>query len=826
MPSLSKGELKQAKQLDKTMENLKEWITKTWAPIAGLLGAITLIVQFTQLWRGDQETVTKVIWVAGAILFVISLYYAGYSKKLSPIILTNLYGEPLTRNVYRYGKFSRIARTLFFLSILGIPILWGISIHHNNILDKKVVVLIANLDGPDPKNYRVTEQLLSQLSDSLSGYDDTVIIALGETITEQEGSKKAQDLGKNYRADLVIWGWYGVTESDVLLTIHVENLSKLNYLPLMPSNSYDMQMPAYEIKSFEIQQRLSSQMTALTLFLGGVIRYEASDYQNAIKRLSESLNEQWPNELASRKFVFFYRGVSYQISADGSTSKDSLSKAIADFSKVIEMDSGFWQAYYHRAMSYVLLNDGSNARKDYQSFLIRAPYPTNSDGYRTFAFLALVAGDDTKAIEYLNIAIEKDPKDALSLSYRSVFYSSKGEKDRALEDINRAIQLEPKFSVYYMSRAEIYRGMKKLELALKDINRALDLDTASEELGAHAIDLFYRGLIYNDMNEYTKAINDFSASIELAPTFYSVYYERGLAYLRLEELVSAIKDFSTFLQNSDPNDFTRPDAHYYRGVAFDEFGYQGYAFIDYIVAAEYYTNITKSWNDAGSEDAAKTKCKSAIANFQALSDKSKSDSIVQWANSVVKAFQAACPDTIVERIPTKFWLVELIINPIIPGSGLAGLKIGDTFTDAIERLDKPDLAYDLVEKPNDPNCCQGLAWGSDGLFFTVIFPKDDFTDPKVLGFRLEALDDPRQRFYVPFINNILVGTSEEELLSYWGNPVATKEISNASTAFSSNTREVTNCTELYYSGIMFGVCESQSIKERFVYYIEISNIDH
>ena len=439
----------------KASTNLGKWITKIWAPIAVLLGAITAIVQFIQLWRGDQETVTQVLWIGGITLIWVSLYYIGFSKSESPIRTSDIRGNQKTRQVYSYGeKLSKISRTFLFLSLLGVLALWGLSIRHNNLLKEKVVVLIADFDGPDPKSYRVTEQLLSQLSNSLSEYDDTLIVPLEKVITEQEGSKKAQELGKSYNADLVIWGWYGVTESDVLLTIHVENLSESRYLLLKSSNLYGTQLPAYEIKSFQIQQRFSSQMTALTLFLGGLIRYEADDYQDAINRFSEAINEQWPDDLISRKFLLFYRGLSYYISlfehgSDINSVEDDLNKAIADFSQAIEIDSGFWQVYYYRTISYAFLNDYSNAEEDYETFTAKAP--TDTVDYKALAYLATVINNDSKAIEYYSIVIENDPNDALSLNNRGQVYVRKGEYETGLNDLNRAIQLEPNNELYYGS---------------------------------------------------------------------------------------------------------------------------------------------------------------------------------------------------------------------------------------------------------------------------------------------------------------------------------------------------------------------------------------
>ena len=92
----------------------------------------------------------------------------------------------------------------------------------------KVIVVIAQFDGPE-ETYGLRNQILEQLNTSLGGDQDIKIIPINETVTIAQGSDYARQLGKQYQADLVFWGWYRPTENPNL-TLHIENLSPANLL--------------------------------------------------------------------------------------------------------------------------------------------------------------------------------------------------------------------------------------------------------------------------------------------------------------------------------------------------------------------------------------------------------------------------------------------------------------------------------------------------------------------------------------------------------------------------------------------------------------------
>jgi tetratricopeptide (TPR) repeat protein len=117
-----------------------------------------------------------------------------------------------------------------------------------------------------------------------------------------------------------------------------------------------------------------------------------------------------------------------------------LDAAIANFSRAIELNPLYLEAYNDRAASEGLKGDLDAAMADY------------------------------------NRAIELDSRHFNSYMGRGVVKSMKGDLDGAMNDFNRAIKLNPKSAMAYYSRATIKRSKGANKEAEIDFNRAAELD--------------------------------------------------------------------------------------------------------------------------------------------------------------------------------------------------------------------------------------------------------------------------------------------------------------------------------------------------------------
>jgi regulator of sirC expression with transglutaminase-like and TPR domain len=61
-----------------------------------------------------------------------------------------------------------------------------------------------------------------------------------------------------------------------------------------------------------------------------------------------------------------------------------------------------------------------------------------------------------------------------------------------------------------------------------------------------------RGIVYQDLNDHQRAVEDFTMAIRLGPDFPVDYFHRGESYLRLGKHELALQDFDYALTNGDP----------------------------------------------------------------------------------------------------------------------------------------------------------------------------------------------------------------------------------------------------------------------------------
>ena len=113
-----------------------------------------------------------------------------------------------------------------------------------------------------------------------------------------------------------------------------------------------------ELTSFELQDRLSKEMTYLSLFVLGMARRAAGDGKGAIDRFSDALDQTTePSSSLNRSLVYFYRGLTYLFKGDSD-------HALADLNQAIKLQPTFAEAYVNRGVIYIAKGDYSHALAD------------------------------------------------------------------------------------------------------------------------------------------------------------------------------------------------------------------------------------------------------------------------------------------------------------------------------------------------------------------------------------------------------------------------------------------------------------------------------
>ena len=236
---------------------------------------------------------------------------------------------------------------------------------------KTVTVLLAEFDGVDAKNYRVTETILQNLQDATKNYPTVKIQPLKQAISQQEGKEKARELGKNKNADIVIWGWYGKTQQKAAVSVNFEMLSAAkDYIDVGKQVQGEIRtMAVASLERFEIQVNLAEELKYLTLVTLGVSAYAADDWDKAINQLTVALSVAKPNKAAlDPATIYFYRGTAYYF-------KKEYDRAIADFNQVLLLYPKDAAAFNSRGSAYELKGDKVKTIESYRQALAVAQDP-------------------------------------------------------------------------------------------------------------------------------------------------------------------------------------------------------------------------------------------------------------------------------------------------------------------------------------------------------------------------------------------------------------------------------------------------------------------
>jgi tetratricopeptide (TPR) repeat protein len=403
-------------------------------------------------------------------------------------------------------QFPRL-RLWALMGMIIIPIMIIIGVvyqqYSNNEQANKSVILIADFDGPNPENYRVTETVLAQLRKALKDYKDFRIVPLGHAITEDEGSEVAITEGQKYKATVVVWGWYGVTENSVPLSINFELTDRPNYsIEMCPLAKGEVRnYPRTELEELKLQFDLSKEISYLALITVGVAHYAVEDWQGAVVSFSDALKYLTEDTYSiPPSDIFYYRGTAYFF-------LENYSAAKADFDKSIEINLNSARSYFYRGLTLEKLGEFDAAQEDFDRL---SALDLNNEGFYTYLgdYQAFVRQDIEAAIEYYSQAITINDKSPCNYTNRGLAYLAVERLNLAKQDFDQALDINPNTSAAYFGLGLIYLNQSDFQAATNMLNRAIEIDP---EYG----DAYYwRAYIHQINGRNEAAVDDLRKALE------------------------------------------------------------------------------------------------------------------------------------------------------------------------------------------------------------------------------------------------------------------------------------------------------------------------
>lgn len=264
--------------------------------------------------------------------------------------------------------------------------------------------------------------------------------------------------------------------------------------------------------------------------------------------------------------------------------------AIFNFDKAIELDPQNTDIFYDRGNAYLHLQEYSKAVSDFDKVLDIDPFNIDlntkkgiscfEQGQYTSAMSCLknvirLSPDHKTATEYIKKIeeIEKSAND--NLSEAKAMEEDFGNTDTKNNDsIEEVVAANTSDAATYFDAATAYFDDNNFEKAIEQFSKSIELDNENAQA------YYMRGLSYSYIRDFDAAITDFNQSLDLSPGNADVYYNRGNAYTNKQQYDDAIKDYSESVSISPQI----PEAFFNRANIFYNLGQYDSAIEDYTSA--------------------------------------------------------------------------------------------------------------------------------------------------------------------------------------------------------------------------------------------------
>ena len=332
--------------------------------------------------------------------------------------------------------------------------------------NSETLIVIAKFHEPSASKaepHRVISRGIKEASEEVGVKNLRVEIAPTELNADQRA--EAEALGRQYNANIVIWG----ESTAVQVLVNFLNLKQPDFraAEIKISEPEDNQLNDPKAYTRFILSDLPGKLTFLSFFALGQSFFQAENYSQAKDVIEQGIaslgTEVRLDELTE---AYYWLGWLYQ------GPLNDLNLAIQNYTKVIELDPTYVPAYNNRGL----------ARRDLD-------------------YLVDAIQDFTKAIEL-------DPKYARAYYNRGLALSDQGNLTAAAQDYTKAIELDPEYISAYNNLCWCRSLLEQANEAIAACERAVELAPDDGSLRDA------RGLARAVLGDYRGAIEDFEFFVD------------------------------------------------------------------------------------------------------------------------------------------------------------------------------------------------------------------------------------------------------------------------------------------------------------------------
>lgn len=235
--------------------------------------------------------------------------------------------------------------------------------------------------------------------------------------------------------------------------------------------------------------------------------------------------------------------------------EENKEQAIKDLSNLLTVSPGNVMALYFRGLNLAALEDYEGAFNDFHKVIKTTSTDENNfAGRQTWLDKKI---DMQNAGAYVISRVYGLPEeDALKIR-EAYCHILRSEYDKSISVISKVSNFEQEpVAVYLKAVAFEHKGAH--EHALRHYNFALALD--NEIADAYK----KRGIYRQELKQWDKSVEDFTAYLKLYPEAFFINRIRGVSYYHMNRFRDAIVDFGVYLENDSANNEVRG----YRGMAY------------------------------------------------------------------------------------------------------------------------------------------------------------------------------------------------------------------------------------------------------------------
>lgn len=245
------------------------------------------------------------------------------------------------------------------------------------------------------------------------------------------------------------------------------------------------------------------------------------------------------------------------------------SEAMATLEAAIKADPKLPDAYLLRGrIRFDHLKQFEQAKSDFSKALELDPQ--YYDAYKAKALLELSLKQYSEAAADMTKAVAINAKDHHDYGLRGVMYQKLRLHEKALQDFDLALQADPSDWKLRSLRATSLTGLKRYSEAIAEYTRVLPFDKTLNTLG-------FRSLTYYRAGKYSEALADATAMLKKEPNNWAAYQTLG-------HVASAKKDHKQALQYYDKSLKLKPkegNTLVSRGLTYAELGQLSNALADF-----------------------------------------------------------------------------------------------------------------------------------------------------------------------------------------------------------------------------------------------------